>query len=47
MLVIIGFARPDYEQLLHTVPPEAPAFMFSAAAVSSPDGDVKDRYLNA
>jgi hypothetical protein len=26
MLVIIGLARADYEQLLHNVPPEAPAF---------------------
>jgi predicted NAD/FAD-binding protein len=26
MLVIIGLARADYDQLLHNVPPEAPAF---------------------
>ena len=26
MLVIIGLARADYEQLLHNVPREAPAF---------------------
>jgi hypothetical protein len=26
MLVIIGLARADYEQLLRNVPPEAPAF---------------------
>ena len=26
MLVIIGLARADYEQLVHKVPPEAPAF---------------------
>ena len=26
MLIIIGLARPDYEQLLHNVAPEAPAF---------------------
>lgn len=25
MLVIIGIARSDYQQLLHNVPPEAPA----------------------
>ena len=26
MLVIIGLARTDYDQLLQNVPPEAPAF---------------------
>ena len=26
MLVIIGLARADYEQLLHNVAPETPAF---------------------
>ena len=26
MQVIIGLARADYEELLHKVPPEAPAF---------------------
>jgi hypothetical protein len=26
MQVIIGLARADYEELLHNVPPEAPAF---------------------
>jgi hypothetical protein len=34
MLVIIGLARADYDQLLHNVPPEAPrGLMFSAAAL--------------
>ena len=26
MIVVIGLARADYEQLLHKVPPEVPAF---------------------
>jgi hypothetical protein len=26
MVVVVGLARADYERLLHSVPPEAPAF---------------------
>ena len=41
MLVIIGLARTDYDQLLQNVPPRLPRLRFSAAALSSHDGDVK------
>ena len=47
MLVIIGLARTDYDQLLHQVPPEAPAFDVLRAALNSPDGDVKNRCSSA
>ena len=47
MPVIIGLARADYDQLLHNVSPEAPAFGILRRCLNSPDGDVKNRFSGA
>ena len=45
MLVIIGLARADYDQLLHNVSPEAPAFNVLRGSLNSLD--VKNRCSSA